>query len=123
MNKLFTIVKSGLGAGAQIAQSCHAVAAFAAHHPDPFGAWALPEQRNIVCLEAPELELLLARLEGAGHRCAAFRETDLGGELTAIACEEAGAKLLSSLPLAGRDPNRPTKRAPLGYVSLPVHEL
>jgi hypothetical protein len=35
-------------------------------------------------------------------RCAAFRETDLDGQLTAIACEERAAKLLSSLPLAGR---------------------
>lgn len=104
MNKLFTIVKVGLGAGAQIAQSCHALAAFAAHHPDQFNAWALPEQRNIVCLEAPELESLLARLRAAGHRCAEFRETDLGGELTAIACEEDASRLLSSLPLAGRAP-------------------
>lgn len=104
MNKLFTIVKAGLGAGAQIAQSCHAVAAFAAHHPEPFGAWALPEQRNIVCLESRELEPLLARLTAAGLRCAEFRETDLGGELTAIACEERAARLLSSLPLAGRLP-------------------
>jgi hypothetical protein len=119
MNKLYIVTKSGIGAGAQIAQSCHAVAAFAAHHAEPFGAWALPEQRNIVCLEAPELEPLLAKLEGAGHRCAAFRETDLGGELTAIACEEAGAKLLSSLPLAGRNPLRPDKRAPFGYVAIP----
>jgi hypothetical protein len=102
MNKLFIIVKTGLGAGAQIAQSCHAVAAFAAHHGEYFEAWALPEQRNIVCLEAPELEALLAKLVSAGIRCAAFRETDLDNELTALACEEAGAKLLSSLPLAGR---------------------
>lgn len=102
MNKLYTIVGRGLPAGAQIAQSCHAVAAFAAHHPAEFQSWALPEQRNIVCLEAGELDSLLANLRGAGIKCAAFYETDLGNELTAIACEEAASRYLSSLPLAGK---------------------
>lgn len=102
MNKLYTITKRGLRAGAQIAQSCHAVAAFAAHYPDLFASWALPEQRNIVCLEAGELDSLLANLKAAGIKCAAFYETDLGNELTAIACEEAASRHLSSLPLAGK---------------------
>lgn len=102
MNKLYTITRRGLGAGAQIAQSCHAVAAFAAHHPDEFRSWALPEQRNIVCLEADALDSLLANLSAAGIKCAAFHETDLGNELTAIACEETAARYLSSLPLAGK---------------------
>lgn len=102
MNKLYTVTRSDLPTGARIAQTAHAVAAFATAHPEPFRAWALPEQRNVVCLEAPELDALLARLQSAGVRCALFRETDLGGQLTAIACEERGARLLSSLPLAGR---------------------
>lgn len=121
MNKLYTIVPSKLGYGAQNAQSCHALAAFAVQHTGLFLAWATPEQRNIVCLESSDLPALLAKLEASGVRCAAFHETDLGGELTGIACEECAAKLLSSLPKAGRDPNRPTKDAPMGYVSLPVH--
>jgi len=107
MNKLYTIVRSDIPAGAQVAQTAHAVAAFASAHPDQFKAWAEPEQRNIVCLVAParaELESLLARLVAAGVACAAFRETDLGEELTGIACAEEAAKLLSSLPLAGRAP-------------------
>lgn len=119
MNKLFTVVRSDLSAGARIAQTAHAVAAFATAHPEPFQAWALPEQRNVVCLEAPELELLLSRLQAAGVHCATFRETDLDGQLTAIACEERASKLLSSLPLAGRDPNRPTKAAPHGKPQFP----
>lgn len=102
MNRLYTITRSDLVAGAPIAQTGHAVAAFATAHPELFQAWALPEQRNIICLEAPEIELLLERLQAAGMRCAVFRETDLDGQLTAIACEERAAKLLSSLPLAGR---------------------
>lgn len=105
MNKLFTIVRSDIPAGAQIAQTGHAVAAFAAAHPEAFRGWAEPEQRNIVCLAAPSLpalEQLRTRLGAAGARVAVFLETDLAGELTAIACGEEGAKLLSSLPLAGR---------------------
>jgi hypothetical protein len=109
MQKLYIITRSDLPCGAQIAQTGHAVAAFAAQHPESFKAWAQPEQRNIVCLVAPsrpELEQLLWRLKGQEARTAEFRETDLGGELTAIACGEEGAKLLSSLPLAGRAPRR-----------------
>lgn len=122
MNKLYTVTRRDLGYGQQIAQSCHAVAAFASTHPSSFRAWAYPEQRNIVCLEVASrdaLEQLFATLREHGVGCAAFYETDLQGELTSLACEEAGAKLLSSLPLAGRDPLRPTKHAPNGYVAIP----
>lgn len=101
MNKLYTIAPAHLDPGAQSAQGHHALAAFAVRHPELFLAWATPEQRNIVCLEAPDLPALLARLQAAGIRHATFHETDLDGELTGIACEEAGAKLLSSLPLVG----------------------
>jgi hypothetical protein len=122
MNKLYTIVRSDIPPGAQVAQTAHAVAAFASAHTERFKAWAEPEQRNIVCLVVParaELEALLDRLLAAGVACAAFRETDLESELTGIACGEEAAKLLSSLPLAGRDPNRPTKAVPRGYMSVP----
>jgi hypothetical protein len=105
MNRLYVITRSDLPPGAQIAQTGHAVAAFAAEHPDPFQAWAKPAQRNIVCLAVPcagALVLLLDRLKQHGARVAEFRETDLADALTGIACGEEGAKLLSSLPLAGR---------------------
>lgn len=119
MNKLYIIVPAKLSFGEQTAQTGHGVAAFAVAHTVQFLAWATPEQRNIVCLEAPGLEALLARLQAAGIKHAVFRETDLGGALTAIACEERAARLLSSLPKAGRDPLRPTKAAPFGYVAVP----
>jgi hypothetical protein len=108
MNKLFTITRADITSrrgDPRIAQTAHAVAAFATTHPEPFQAWALPEQRNIICLEVTDgdaLVVLLGLLYGAGLRVAEFRETDLGNELTAIAVEEAGAKWLSTLPLAGR---------------------
>ncbi len=41
-------------------------------------------------------------MDGAGYRQAAFREPDLGGQLTAVAFEPAAAPLLRSLPLALR---------------------
>lgn len=119
MNKLYVIVPAKLSFGEQTAQTGHGVAAFAVAHPDQFLAWATPEQRNIVCLEAPDLEALLVKLQASSIKLAVFRETDMGGKLTAIACEEAASRLLSSLPKAGRDPLRPTKTAPFGYVAIP----
>jgi hypothetical protein len=62
---------------------------------------------------------VLAKVQGGGIKHAVFRETDMGGTLTAIACEERAARLLSSLPKSGRDPFRPTKAAPHGYVAIP----
>lgn len=119
MNKLYVIVPAKLAFGEQTAQTAHGVAAFAVAHTAQFLAWATPEQRNIVCLEAPDLETLLAKLQAADIKLATFRETDMGDALTAIACEERAARLLSSLPKAGRDPLRPTKAAPFGYVAIP----
>lgn len=117
MNKIFTVVRADIPAGAQIAQTGHALAAFATAYPDRFKAWAEPEQRNIVCLASPTraaLEALLASLLAQGIACAAFRETDLNDELTGFSCGEEAAKQLSSLPLAGRAA-RPA--APLAHSS------
>lgn len=119
MNKLYVIVPAKLSFGEQTAQTGHGVAAFAVAHTDLFLAWATPQQRNIACLEAPDLEVLLLRLQAADTKLATFRETDMSDALTAIACEEGAARLLSSLPKAGRDPLRPTKAAPFGYVAVP----
>jgi hypothetical protein len=122
MNKLYIVCRGDIPAGAQIAQTAHALAAFATAHPDRFKSWAEPEQRNIVCLAAPSrgaLEALLASLLAQGIACAAFRETDLNDELTGFSCGEEAGKSLSCLPLAGRDPLRPTKAAPNGYVRVP----
>jgi hypothetical protein len=107
MNKLYVVVRGDIPTGAQIAQTGHALAAFATGHPERFRAWAEPEQRNIVCLAAPSLgalETLLASLLAQGIPCAAFRETDLNDELTGFSCGDDAAKMLSSLPLAGREP-------------------
>ena len=106
MEKLYVIVRSDLAPGAQIAQSCHAVGAFALAHPETYRAW-LTGQSNIVCLNAPdenELAHLLYEAECRGISLAMFREPDFGESLTAIALGDGASKLTSRLPLALRAP-------------------
>jgi hypothetical protein len=100
MERLYIVVRRDLPAGAQAAQSCHALRAFVGAHPDLDRAWH-EAGGNLVCLSATDeraLEGLLA--EASGLATAAFREQDLGGELTAIALEARAKKILRPLPLA-----------------------
>jgi hypothetical protein len=102
MNRLYVITRSDLRPGAQLAQSCHAVAAFALAHPVAHRAWASGEA-NIVCLSVAGESDLRRLLELAGARScplAAFYEPDFGGELTSLALAGGAARLVSSLPLA-----------------------
>ena len=102
MKRLYVIVRADLAPGLQLAQSCHAVAAFGASYPEPFAAWHRGES-NIVCLQARDeghLRELLASLD-IGAQVATFCEPDLGGELTAFACDRV-PRAFSSLPLALR---------------------
>lgn len=104
MQKLYVIVRADLEPGAQLAQSNHATAEFSVAHPDAFRDWAA-NQRNIVCLNAPNeatLADLLKLAEAKGIPLAAFHEPDFGDELTAIALGAGGDKLTSCLPLALR---------------------
>lgn len=102
MEKLYIITRSDLPPGAQLAQSCHAVAAFSLAHPDEHQAWAAGPS-NIVCLSAADegsLSGLLALGRDAGFAVAEFHEPDFGGQLTAIALSGGASRLVSSLPLA-----------------------
>lgn len=104
MEKLFVIVRSDLAPGAQLAQSNHATAEFSVAYPDAFRDWAA-NQRNIVCLNAPNeatLADLLALAKAKGIESAAFHEPDFDDELTAIALGAGGDKITSCLPLALR---------------------
>jgi hypothetical protein len=109
MEKLYIVCRNDLPPGAQVAQSCHALAEFARFHPKLFNDWMTPEQHNIVCLAASqdELDRIFPILWDEEIPVARFHESDLGAELTALAVAESGAKLLSHLPLALRQP-RPT---------------
>lgn len=106
MEKLFIITRRDIEPGAQAAQLCHGLAAFAAAQPTRFAGWVLPQQRIVICLAAPStaaLEQLLERLKESRVPTAEFRETDLDDELTAVACAAEGSRLVSSLPLALRE--------------------
>lgn len=102
MNRLYILVCADLSPGLQIAQSCHAMRAFAARYPDKDLAWFQGENNLVVLNVADEAELL-AEMDSAhaqGLSLAWFREPDLGGRFTACAIEGAAKKHLRALPLA-----------------------
>lgn len=103
-SKLYIIVRSDLPAGAQVAQSCHAIRLFGAQHPEVDEEW-YQHSNNLVCLQVPDLSALLELADQAelgGHLHSVFREPDFGDEPTAMALEPAAWKLVSTLPLALR---------------------
>ena len=86
--KLYVIVKKTLAAGLMAAQAIHAFRAFVGEYPVLERYWH-EEHNNIVVLHENDLEGLKQRLAESGYRLSEFRETDLGGELTAICVEPA----------------------------------
>jgi len=108
MKKLYVITRADLPPGAQLAQSCHAVSAFATDFPSTHAEWHRHGQ-NLVALQVPgqaELDALLERvlMSEEIERVSAFREPDLAHQLTAIAFGDEAQRLVSSLPLALRAP-------------------
>jgi len=100
MEPLYVVVRKDIASGLQLAQACHATREFTKQWPeDGVG-------ENLVVLEAPldQLHFLAhrARMEETCH-LTLFYEPDLGGELTAVAFGAGARKMLSQLPLAGRD--------------------
>jgi hypothetical protein len=111
MDRLYVITRADLAPGAQLAQACHAVSAFAVANPEQHLEWHTHGQNLVVLAAGDEHKLsrLLDALEDAhGQKCAAFFEPDFGGRLTAFAVSDAAGKLLSSLPLALRGPRLAT---------------
>lgn len=98
MKRLYVVVRSDLRTGLKMAQACHAAREFTLERP------AEDVGDNLVVLEASEerLALLVAKASGV---CSVteFHEPDLGGELTAVAFGAGARKMLSQLPLAGRE--------------------
>ena len=85
----------------QAVQAAHALLAFAVWDPGLTRAWH-EDSQNLILLAVPDeaaLARLIAAAERDGHLYAAFREPDLGGQLTAVALEPAAARLLSAFPL------------------------
>jgi peptidyl-tRNA hydrolase len=106
MDRLYVVVRSDLAAGAQLAQSCHALSSFAHLYRAQHDAWQAGEQNLVVLSVADENALgeLLRVAMASGAKAAAFHEPDFGNELTAFAVSGDAARLLSSLPLALRAP-------------------
>jgi hypothetical protein len=73
-------------------------------HPVVANYWYL-KSNNLVLLQVPNeecLKHLASRAEDAGVDHSVFREPDFDDTVTAVAIEPAGARLVSSLPLALR---------------------
>jgi peptidyl-tRNA hydrolase len=103
MEKLYVVVRRDLEPGAQLAQSCHALSAFAVAHPELHRDWHTGGQNLVVLSVADESELLILFARAALLVPAAgFHEPDFGGTLTAIALGADARPLVSSLPLALR---------------------
>lgn len=107
-DKLFIVTRADLPPGARAAQLAHAALAFAFEHPEIAGAWHRGSN-NIVLLEARDeqaLHALGARAGAAGVAWSMFREPDFDNATTAIAIGPDGWRLVSSLPLALREPKK-----------------
>ena len=106
-SNLITITRQDLPVGTQIAQSCHSVADFAYHKPYEFKNWR--ENSNYkICLASKDEESLIKtynKLLENGAKVIAFREPDLGNEMTAITLlgELNIRKYTTYLPLAGKE--------------------
>lgn len=104
MERLYVVVRRDLAPGAQLAQSCHALSAFACAYPELHRQWHTGGQ-NLVVVSAEnraELEAVFEKAEDAGIEHALFHEPDFGGELTAVAFGGDVRPIVSSLPLALR---------------------
>lgn len=97
--KLFVVADAALPAGLKIAQTGHALVAWAIAHPEETRRWHR-ESNYLVCLQAPDLAAVIEKLDRKGVRYVPFREPDLNDQLTAIAVEPAGGQWLSHLRLA-----------------------
>jgi hypothetical protein len=113
MDRLYVVTRSDLQPGAQLAQSCHAVSAFAHLYRAEHDAWQADGQ-NLVVLSVEDENALGDVLRGvaeAGARVTPFHEPDFGNALTAFAASGDAGRLLSSLPLALRTPRAAARAA------------
>lgn len=98
MSKMYVVVREDLEPGLRLAQACHSATLYGM----AFGA--NPEQNLIVLgvRNKEELSELLLKLELRGVPKVWFKEPDLGGELTSLACTQEATSLVRELPLAFR---------------------
>lgn len=103
-DKLYLVTRRDLEPGYQAVQSCHAIRQFTAEHPARDGEWFTNSNYLALLSVADEVELmrLIIAAKDHGLRWSAFREPDVGGQITAIALEphHKTIELCKSLPLA-----------------------
>jgi Peptidyl-tRNA hydrolase PTH2 len=108
MERLYLVTRADLPIGDQATQAAHALSAFAVEHAALHAGWHTAD-KNLILLASPNkftLAALLYDAANAGIPHAKFHEPDIDGELTAIALGEGARKLVSSLPLALKEPKR-----------------
>ncbi len=101
-DKVFLVTRRDIEPGYQAVQSCHAMRQFTADHPDVDLEWFQNSNYLALLSVANEVELmrLITKASDANLKWSAFREPDVGGEITAIALEPSAKDLVKGLPLA-----------------------
>lgn len=106
-DKLYVITRSDISPGYQAVQSMHALRQFTADHPEIDAQW-YSESNHLALLSVNDevnLMKLITKADSQNIRWSAFREPDIGGQITAIALEPCveTMKLCKNLPLALKD--------------------
>lgn len=88
-DKLYLVTRRDIAPGYQAVQSCHAMRQFTADHPDRDGEWFKSSNYLALVSVADEVELMRLIAAAKDHDLcwSAFREPDIGGQITAIAIE------------------------------------
>lgn len=88
--KMYVLVRQDLSETYRMVQGAHALAQYALDHGPLFRVWG---NRTIIFLAVRNLMDMReweSRLEADGKRYSSFREPDLEGHITAIACYDIG---------------------------------
>jgi len=103
-DKLYLVTRRDIAPGYQAVQSCHAIRQFVSEHPDRDREWFDASNHLALLSVVSEVELLrlIVAANDAGLRWSAFREPDMGGQVTAIAIEPhpKTTELCKGIPLA-----------------------
>jgi peptidyl-tRNA hydrolase len=104
---MYVVVRRDMPIGVQMAQACHAAFLFAQTYAHQTLDWHTHSQYLVIVSVEDQVELIRLGSEAIQRkiRVAWWNEPDMDNDLTAIVLEptEATARLLSNLPLAGKE--------------------
>ena len=97
------VTREDLSPGQQAVQAAHAAIDFCYEHPDRAGPWH-KDSNYLVLLSVKnekQLYLLISKCFELGLKFTAFKEPDIGNQVTAVAIEpgEVTQKLVQKIPL------------------------